>query len=131
MPPRRHEPQHERLLRDLEAIPSLLNDLLQSHAASHLLQQPPAADPSPEQHNLMACCAAHFCRLVVGLDEKSAATATLAPGRLLGLLLRGQAARSAGAVLVWLQQRPEQLRFDLVQRSKKASTFRSSLAAGL
>uniref|UniRef100_A0A383V9Z3 Uncharacterized protein n=1 Tax=Tetradesmus obliquus TaxID=3088 RepID=A0A383V9Z3_TETOB len=47
---------------------------------------------------------------------------------MLGLLLRQQAARSAGTLLAWLQQRPEQLRFDVLQQVMESAAHGGSYA---
>uniref|UniRef100_A0A383VIH0 Uncharacterized protein n=1 Tax=Tetradesmus obliquus TaxID=3088 RepID=A0A383VIH0_TETOB len=122
------EQQHQKMLHDIEAKANRLHEVLQTPRASQVLQQlPPAADETLEQHMLITA-GALLLEDVVDIYEQlnaaaaaaataAAATSTAAaPGRVLGLLLRQQAARSAATLLAWLQQRPKQLQFGLLQQ---------------
>uniref|UniRef100_A0A383VLF2 MYND-type domain-containing protein n=1 Tax=Tetradesmus obliquus TaxID=3088 RepID=A0A383VLF2_TETOB len=119
MPRKRQEQQREQMLQSLEAAARRLHALLQSQPASQLLQQPPpaaAADLTHQQQDLLTSSDMLLQALLETHKQLHAAAAAPAPGRALGLVLRQQAARSAGTLLVWLQQRPERLRFDLMQQ---------------
>jgi hypothetical protein len=116
MPPRHQEQQQPNHML-LEASARQLHVLLQSPAALQLLQHPPpGAAPTrcstPEQHGLIG----HSDLLLAEIVEQCEQQDTAAPGRMLGLLLRQQAARSVGTLVAWLQQRPEQLQFSVLQQ---------------
>jgi hypothetical protein len=120
MPPRRHEQlqQVDEVL--LEEPARQLHNLLQSPAATQLLQQPPPdAVSTQEQYNLLSPMRAHLMTVRLGCEQNHRRTA---PGRVLGLLLRQHAAHSAGTLVAWLQQRPEQLRLDELPQRPVGST---------
>jgi hypothetical protein len=110
MPPKRQEQQHLQMLHDVEAPAIGLNTLLQSPEACQLLQQLPPAVLTPEQYDLLASSDALMRALLRGIKQQRPT------GRMLGLLLRHQAVHSAGTLMAWVQQRPEQLQFGLLQQ---------------
>jgi hypothetical protein len=94
-----------------EAPALRLQKLLQGPEACQLLQQMPPAVLTPEQYDLLASSHA-LCVMIITVVKQQQQSV----GHTLGLLLRQQAARSAGTLVTWLQQRPEQLQFSLLQQ---------------
>jgi hypothetical protein len=100
----------------LEAPTRLLHEIVQSPAALKLLQQPPpGAAPTVEQRDLIGQTNMLLSTIAEQCNLQDTATAA-ATGRMLGVLLRQQAARSAGTLVAWLQQQPEQLQISLLQQ---------------
>jgi hypothetical protein len=114
MPPT-HQEQQQHDQQQLEAPARHLRILLQQPWASQLLQEPPpGAVLTLEQSKLISASHVLLHGIVTAIHEQCRTEP--APGRLIGLLLRQQTALSAGSLVAWVQQRPEQLPFDLLQQ---------------
>jgi hypothetical protein len=99
------------LLSTTEQLAKYITQVAKDPALSQmLLQQTQPADPwTHRQVHLLANCCNALVELTLVMHQQHDAAA--APNRRLGLVLRHQAVHSAGTLLAWLQQWPEQLQF--------------------
>jgi hypothetical protein len=120
----------------IENVARSLSRLLQAAATHQLLQQAlPAGPLTAAQQQLVWRCADAAVQLSLEvtmtpallLAAAGAATTRAAVlGRTMGLALRHHAVRNVGVLLVWLQQQPQLLQFELeVQRQSRSDVDRS------
>jgi hypothetical protein len=133
MPPPHPEQQQEQHLRSVEDAARSLSKLFQAATTHQLLQQAPPAGPlkAAQEQQVLSLTSA-VTQLTLGINGQlrfetpavtaaAAAAAAATPraavlGRALGLALRHHAARNVGILLVWLQQQPQLLPFESLQR---------------
>jgi hypothetical protein len=97
-------------VKQAEEAASKLSSLVHSSRVTQLLQQPLPAQPTAAQQAVLASCSKSVQQLLTFLPQHTDSSLRIAVLlQLLRGVLRHQAVHSAGLLLAWLQQQPQQL----------------------